>query len=155
MCRIIRPLVVLALIATSIVHAADSVRSPEETLRQYLGALKDAKIATAYDYASKAMRNGKAREDWVKEYAEVGALAEVKIFSFEVGTAKVEGDKALVPNVLKSQDKFINQMGLTEYELYTLVKEDGQWRVDQQVLVEPSDLPKWFPKAPKTASPTP
>lgn len=155
MCRLIRLLVVFALLVTTSVRAAEAPRSPEETLRQYLGALKDAKIGTAYDYASKAMRNGKARDQWVKEYAEVGSLAEVKIFGFEVGAAKVEGEKALVPNILKSQDKFINQMGLTEYELYTLVKEEGQWRVDQQVLIEPSDLPKWFPKLPKSASPTP
>ena len=60
--------------------------------------------------------------------------------------AKVEGEKALVPNVLESQDRFVNTLGLTEHELYTLVREDGAWRVDAQTLVEPPDQAKWFPK---------
>ena len=50
------------------------------------------------------------------------------VFSFEVVPGKVEGEKAFVPNVLSSQDQFVNQLGLTEYELYTLVKEDGRGR---------------------------
>src|SRR5262249_43919882 len=58
-----------------------------------------------------------------------------------------EGDKALVPNILESQDRFVNTLGLTEYELYTLVREDGRWKVDSQILVEPAEQAKWFPKA--------
>lgn len=139
-------LVLTVVLQGAVTWAADPPSAPDATLRRYLGALKDGRLPEAYDLVSKAMRNGKSREDWVKEYGEVGSLADVKIFGFEVGAPKIEGDKAFVPNVLKSQDKFINQMGLTEYELYTLVKEDGQWRVDQQLLVEPPDMPKWFPK---------
>jgi len=41
----------------------------------------------------------------------------------------------------------VNQLGLTEYELYTLLKEDGVWKIDSQVIVEPKDVSKWFPKA--------
>jgi hypothetical protein len=75
------------------------------------------------------------------------AFADVKIFDTQVFPGKVEGEKAFVPNVLSSQDRFVNQLGLTEYELYTLVKEGGAWKVDQQLIVEPPDVPKWFPKA--------
>ncbi len=119
--------------------------SPEETVKRYLQAVKDAKFEVAYDLISRAMRGGKDREGFAKEQREGMVWADVKIFSFEVGKGKVEGDKALVPNVLSSQDKFVNQLGLTEYELYTLIQEDGAWKVDQQVIVEPSDIPKWFP----------
>ena len=149
MCRFVRMVIVACLLGPLSVMAAETRRSPEATLRQYLAALKDGKAEVAYDFVSKGMQHGKSRADWTKEYQEAGSLAEVKIFGFDVGTAKVEGDKALVPNVLRSQDKLINQMGLTEYELYTLITEDGQWRVDQQVLVEPPDMAKWFPKLPK------
>jgi methanogenic corrinoid protein MtbC1 len=124
---------------------AAATLSPEETVKRYLQAVKDTKFEAAYDLISRAMRGGKDRDAFAKEQREGMVWADVKIFSFEVGTGKVEGDKAFVPNVLSSQDKFVNQLGLTEYELYTLVKEDGAWKVDQQVIVEPPDIPKWFP----------
>ena len=123
--------------------------SPEETLRTYLQALKDGKFDVAYDRISKSMQQGKDREVWVKEQTAMMAVADVKIFSFDVQPGKVENERAQVPNVLESQDRFVNTLGLTEYELYTLIREGGRWKVDQQILVEPSELPKWFPKARK------
>jgi hypothetical protein len=129
--------------------------SPEETVKRYLQAVKDTKFEVAYELISKAMRGGKDREAYVKEQKEGMVWADVKIFSFDVGGGKVEGDKAFVPNVLSSQDKFVNQLGLTEYELYTLVKEDGAWKVDQQVIVEPPDIPKWFPSRKGVSGGTP
>jgi hypothetical protein len=125
--------------------------SPEDTVRRYLQATKDAKFADAYELVSSAMRQGKVKEVWVKEQQAGMAFADVKIFEFTVYPAKIEGDKAQVPNVLSSQDRFVNQLGLTEYELYTLVKEGGAWKVDRQLIVEPPDIPKWFPK--KSANP--
>src|SRR5919201_2989453 len=119
--------------------------SPEETVRRYLQALKDGRFDQAYDLVSKAMKQGKDREVWVKEQKTGMAFADVKIFDFHVYPGKVEGEVAQVPNVLSSQDRFVNQLGLTEYELYTLVKEDGTWKVDRQLIVEPGDIPKWFP----------
>jgi len=70
----------------------------------------------------------------------------VKIFDFHVYPGKLEGEKAYVPNVLNSQDKFLNQLGVVEHELYTLVKEEGRWKINQQQIVENTDLAKWFPK---------
>jgi hypothetical protein len=121
--------------------------SPEETVRRYLQALKDGRFDAAYDLISKAMKQGKDREVWVKEQKTGMAFADVKIFDFHVYPGKIDGSKAYVPNVLSSQDRFVNQLGLTEYELYTLLKEDGTWKVDSQVIVEPKDVSKWFPKA--------
>src|SRR3989475_12814172 len=121
--------------------------SPEQTVRRYLQALKDGRFDAAYDLVSKAMKQGKDREVWVKEQKTGMAFADVKIFEFHVHPGKVEGSTAHVPNVLSSQDRFVNQLGLTEYELYTLLKEDGAWKIDSQVIVEPKDVPKWFPKA--------
>jgi len=127
------------------IGAVDS-RSPEETVRRYLAALKAGDFNAAYDVISKAMKQGKEREVWVKEQKAGMAFADVKIFDFQVYPGKVEGDVARVPNVLSSQDRFVNQLGLTEYELYTLVREDGAWKVDRQLIVEPGDVVKWFPK---------
>jgi hypothetical protein len=119
--------------------------SPEETVKQYLGALKGGNFDRVYELISKAMKQGKDKEVWVKEQKTGMAFADVKIFDFQVYPGKIEGDVANVPNVLSSQDRFVNQLGLTEYELYTLVKEDGSWKVDRQLIVEPGDVSKWFP----------
>jgi hypothetical protein len=139
--------VLAAVLVARAAAAGTTPLSPEETVRRYLQALKDGKFEVAYDLISKDMKQGKDREVWVKEQKTGMAFADVKIFEFEVHPAKVEGATAYVPNVLSSQDRFVNQLGLTEYELYTLLREDGAWKVDRQVIVEPGDIPKWFPKA--------
>ena len=123
--------------------------SPEDTLMRYLQALKDGKPEVVYDLSSKALRGGKDKEVWVKEQKAMMGMADVKIFAFTVFPGKVNGDKAQVPNLLESQDKFVNTLGLTEHELYTLVREDGAWKVDSQILLEPSEISKWFPSRKK------
>ena len=87
----------------------------------------------------------KTREDWAKEQQWMMQMSEVKIFEFHVYPGKVEGETAYVPNVLSSQDKFLNQLGVVEHELYTLISEDGRWKINQQQIVEHTDLGKWFP----------
>ena len=136
--------VVLLAVTTS--AAALEPGSPEDVLRRYLQAIKAEKFDDAYDLASKAMRQGKGKEEYVKESRAMMGYADVKIFDFTVYPGKVEGEKALVPNILESQDRFVNTLGLTEYELYTLVREDGGWKVDSQILIEPAEQAKWFPK---------
>jgi hypothetical protein len=123
--------------------------SPEDVLLRYLTAVKNDKPAEAYELISKAMRQGKAKDVWVKDYQTMMSMADVKIFDFKVHPGKVDGDQALVPNVLESQDRFVNTLGLTEHELYTLVREDGAWKVDSQILLEPSEVAKWIPGKPK------
>ncbi|HUI25040.1 MAG TPA: hypothetical protein VL403_03060 [Candidatus Kryptonia bacterium] len=146
-------LVMLAL--ASRVRAAEL--SPEETVTRYLTAMKAGKFADAYEYVSKDMAQGKSKEDWAKEQQWVMQATEAKIFEFKVYPGKTEGDKALVPNLLSSQDKYLNQLGVEEQELYTLIREDGRWKINQQQLVEKSDVSKWFPapaapqKAPEKA----
>jgi hypothetical protein len=137
-------LLVLALLPAASTHAAEGGK-PEDVLRRYLTALKAEKFGDAYDLVSKAMRQGKDKEQYVKESKAMMGFADVKIFDFTVYPGKVEGDVAHVPNVLSSQDRFVNQLGLTEYELYTLIKENAVWKVDEQIIVEPGEVPKWFP----------
>lgn len=141
-----RAVAVLCLALVGAVAAAEERASPEDAVRRYLQAMKDGKFDVAYDLVSSAMRGGKDREVWVKEQKAQMQWADVKIFEFHVYPGKIEGEQAHVPNVLSSQDRFVNQLGLTEHELYTLVKEDGVWKVDQQLIVEPSEISKWFPE---------
>lgn len=143
---------IAAVLLVAVAHAADPA-TPEETLTKYLAAIKAEKFEDAYPLISSAMRQGKSKEVYVKESKTFMAFADVKIFDFTVGSGKVEGDKAQVPNILESQDRFANTLGLTEYELYTLVKEDGAWKIDSQLLLEPSQVATWFPNTkPKPAA---
>ena len=142
-----RWLAVALVVLVSSAFAAPAAMSPEDAIRRYLRDTKEGNFDDAYDLVSKAMRRGEDKEVWVKEQKAGMAFAEVKVFEFHVQPGKIDGDTARVPNVLSSQDRFVNQLGLTEYELYTLVKEDGRWKVDQQTIVEPPDVPKWFPDA--------
>ena len=136
-------LTLLVLVAAP-AFAADA--TPEETVKQYLAAVKAGDFNTAYPLVTRDMAQNKSKDEWVKEQQWVIQMAEVKIFEFQVYPGKIEGDKAYVPNVLNSQDKFLNQLGVVEHELYTLVKEDGRWKINQQQIVENTDLAKWFPK---------
>src|SRR5438445_13128050 len=104
----------LGLVVGAGADAADPTPlSPEETVRRYLQALKDGRFDAAYDLVSKAMKQGKDREVWVKEQKTGMAFADVKIFEFRVYPGKVEGATAHVPNVLSSQDRFVNQLAPT------------------------------------------
>jgi hypothetical protein len=92
------------------------------------------------------MAGGKDVEVWAKEQKYIMESVELKILKFDVYQAKLEGETAKVPNILSSQDKALNQLGVDEYELYTVIKENGDWRIDQQEQVDKSDQPKWFTK---------
>jgi hypothetical protein len=122
--------------------------TPEETVTRYLDALKAGNLPAAYDYMTVAMVQHKSRDDWAKEQQWSLQMSDVKIFEFHVYPGKVEGDKARVPDILSSQDKFLNQLGLPEHELYTLIREGGRWKIDQQQLLERSEQGKWFPTPP-------
>jgi hypothetical protein len=145
----LRTLVMLAVASAAVLVTTATVRAaatPEDTVRQYLKAMQDQKYEEAYKQISKAMTGGKDSEAWAKEQKYMMQSAEVKIFKFDVYAAKVAGSTAKVPNILSSQDKFLNQLGADEYELYTVIKENGDWKIDQQEQVDKSEQPKWFTK---------
>jgi hypothetical protein len=141
-----RSVIVLAMLICSAVGALAADATPEETVKIYLAAMKANDFKVAYPLVTHDMAQNKSQDDWVKEQQWVMQMAEVKIFDFQVYPGKIEGNTAYVPNVLNSQDKFLNQLGVVEHELYTLVKEDGRWKINQQQIVENTDLGKWFPK---------
>ena len=143
--RLLPSIVVISVLALSVSAAPAADPGPEDTVKNYLAALKTGNYGAAYDYISKTMARNKSKDEWVKEQQWVMQMSEAKIFDYKVYPAKVEGDKAFVPNVLSSQDKYLNQLGVEEQELYTLIREDGRWKINQQQIVEKEDLDKWFP----------
>ncbi len=145
--RILSGLVSLTTVLALAAGAVATERlEPAETVKAYLSAIQNHRFSEAYDYVSTTLRAGKVREEWAKEQQYIVQMGEVKIFGFDVAKGRVGADgKARVPNLLKSQDKFLNQLGLDEYELYELVDEGGAWRIDQQTLVEGEDRAEYFP----------
>ena len=138
----------LATVAAS--RAWGETRGPEDVVRTYLGAMQKGDFATAYDCLTPYMVRDEKKDAWVKEQSVIMKLADAQISSFQVFPGKVEGDKASVPNLLKSKDKFINQTGEAEYELYTLVRAGDQgWKIDRQQLLETEAVSKWFPASAK------
>jgi hypothetical protein len=133
----------LVLVAAS---SAFAELTPDQTVTKYLEAMQGQKFDEAYAYVSAGLRGGKSKEEWAKEQQYIAQMGEVKIFGFRVFKPVMEGEKAKVPNILKSQDKFLNQLGLDEYELYELVREEGTWRIDQQTLVEGPERSEYFPE---------
>lgn len=119
--------------------------TPEEVVTRYLEALKAGNFAAAYDEMSKGMTQNKQRDAWAKEQQWTMQMSDAKIFSYKIFPGKIEGNRAHVPNILSSQDKFLNQLGVGEHELYTLIQEGGRWKIDQQVLLDKADQAKWFP----------
>lgn len=136
--------------ATAADPCADS-SGPQAALRSYLTAMQDHRFNDAYDFVTATMTDGKPREEWAavqKMFYEGGA---VNIFGIDIRQAQADptdaacAARALVPNVLKSRDKFNNQ-GTTEFEVYTVVKDGDAWKVDaQETLFDAPEVEKWFP----------
>jgi len=125
--------------------APQADETPEQVVTRYLEALKKGDFGAAYDCMTAGMTQHKSRDAWAKEQQWSMQMSDAKIFDYHVYPGKVDGDNAHVPNILESQDKFLNQLGVQEHELYTLVRQDGRWKIDQQQLLEKPEQAKWFP----------
>jgi len=126
--------------------AAAGDLTPDKVVTSYLKAMQEQRFKDAFQYVSTTLRAGKSIDEWAKEQQYVMQMGEVKIIEFKVFPAIIGADGiARVPNILKSQDKFLNQLGLDEHEIYELIKENGAWRIDQQTLAEGPDRAEYFP----------
>jgi hypothetical protein len=126
--------------------AAAGEMAPDKVVESYLKAMQAKNFPEAFKYVSTTLKAGKTVELWSKEQQYIMDMGEVKIIDFKVYPAIVGKDGvARVPNILKSQDKFLNQLGLDEHEIYELIKENGAWKIDQQTLAEGQDRAEYFP----------
>lgn len=125
--------------------------APAQAVRDYLVAMQEHRFADAYNFVTAQMTDDKSAGEWAaiqKLFYEGG---EVNILSMDIRKPQaIEDDaacrsSAVVPNVLKSRDKFNNQ-GTTEFEIYTTRFVEGSWRVDsQETFFDQSDVDRWFP----------
>lgn len=121
-------------------------------VESYLTAMQESRFKDAYEFVSPNMTDGRIRSEWAgvqKLFFEAGG---VSIYKFDVRAPQATpadpdcAERARVPNVLYSRDKFNNQ-GTTEFELYTVVRDGEAWRVDaQETLFDEPDIRTWFPE---------
>ena len=125
--------------------------SPEKAVENYLKMMQAKRFGEAYAFVSESMTDGKSNKDWANLQQMFYEGGGVIIFGIDVRPHSSDGadtacvGSVVVPNVLKSRDNFNNQ-GIVEFELYTVVKQDGEWLVDtQETLFDQPDVDKWFP----------
>ena len=145
-----RRIAAAVLIAVSMAAATATAAelSPDETVRHYLTALKAGDFAVAYPLITREMAQHRSRDEWTNEQQWATQMTEVKIASFEVYPSTIQGERAYVPILLRAADAVRGAARVDERELYTLVREDGRWKITAQRIVEPDELAKWFPVTP-------
>jgi len=127
-------------------------RGPGLAVENYVRSMKDYRFEDAYDHVTDAMTDGATRAEWAGGQRQMFELGDVEIGEVDVRAPHRARqnmffceNRAVVPNVLRAKDKFNNQ-GSTEFELYTVVKDGGAWKLDsQETLFDEPDIHEWFP----------
>lgn len=127
-------------------------QGPRRAVEMYLTSLKNYNFEDAFDHVTSRMTDNQGREEWAASQLRVFEYGEVEMDDPDVRAPHRAvknlffcDASAVVPNVLKAKDKFNNQ-GSTEFELYTVVLEEGAWKLDEQeLLYEEEGIRKWFP----------
>lgn len=125
---------------------------PKRAVEGYLGAMKAQRFEDAYDFVTATMTDGKPRDEWAGVQRKLFQLGAVELGDLDVRAAHntlknpfLCADRSIVPNVLRAKDRFNNQ-GSTEYEIYTVLKEGGAWKIDsQETLFDEPKIHEWFP----------
>lgn len=127
-------------------------QGPRLAVENYVRSMKENRFEDAYDVVTVSMTDGAERDDWAGGQRRMFEVGEVEIGELDVRSPHRANknaffceDRAQVPNVLRAKDRFNNQ-GSKEFEVYTVIKDGGTWKVDgQETLFEEPEIRKWFP----------
>jgi hypothetical protein len=124
---------------------------PRGAVEGYITAMSEYRFNDAWRFVNENMTDGRGRDEWLGLQNMFYKGGEVTIFGMDIRRAHGDGDdpacerRAIVPNVLKSRDKFNNQ-GTTEFEYYVTVKDGDAWKIDsQETLFDEEAIRQWFP----------
>jgi hypothetical protein len=125
---------------------------PRAAVVSYITAMKANRFEDAYPFVTATMTDGKSAAEWAAPQRKLFELGGVKIGEIDVRAAKREmldattcAPRAKVPNVLHAGD-VLNNQGSTEFELYNVVLEGDQWKIDsQESLYDEPAIREWFP----------
>ena len=157
---VLRGIALISLAATAGFVSADEARAlcpdgsaPRQAVMKYLRAMHEHRFDDAYEYVTEAMTDGKSKADWSELQKTVYTRGEVEIYGvdirqpFAVGGDPNCDNHATVPNILSSRDK-LNDIGNVEFEVYSVINQEGSWRIDyQESLFNDSAIETWFPQA--------
>lgn len=126
---------------------------PQMAVLGYLSAMKDERFEDAYPFVTASMTDGKPVAAWAAQQRRMYDLGAVKINELDVRSGHRNlkniftcAGSARVPNVLHATDVF-NSQGSTEFEVYSVVMEDGVWKIDsQETLFDETAIKQWFPE---------
>lgn len=125
---------------------------PKKAVIGYISAMKEHRFEDAYPFLTATMTDGKPVAEWAALQKKMFDLGGVAIGDVDVRDAKREmadaatcAPRAKVPNVLHAGD-VLNNQGSTEFEVYNVVLEGEQWKIDsQETLFDEPAIRQWFP----------
>ena len=110
--------------------------APRTAVEGYLRAMQGRHFEDAYAYVTAKMTDGRPRAEWATLQAKMFEMAAVKLADPDVRTAH-----------RAATNRFqCAPVGSTEFELYTVILDNGHWRIDtQETLFEEARIHEWFP----------
>ena len=125
---------------------------PRRAVQDYLAAMKDERFDDAYEFVTASMTDNLAVAEWAGQQSTVFKMGKVVINKIDVrrGYRELENvfmcaATAKVSNVLHASD-ILNNQGSSEFEIYTLVMDGGDWKIDsQETLFDDAMIRQWFP----------
>ena len=126
---------------------------PRTAVQSYLAAMKDNRFEDAHQFVTMNMTDDQAVDEWAGQQRRMFEMAKVIINKLDVRDGQRElknifmcAATARVSNVLHASD-VLNKQGSSEYEIYTVVKDAGVWKVDsQETLFDEVSIRLWFPQ---------
>jgi hypothetical protein len=121
---------VLVLCAASVSVAAEPPGRrdvPSAVVRAYLEALLDGRYPETYEYLSAKQRSDVTREDWIEQLKRRGVTSRSQVLFMRVSPAIVKGEEATVVTSFRLETPEGRKV---TRETYTLVREQGHWRID-------------------------
>ena len=126
---------------------------PKVAVQNYLAAMKDERFEDAYRFVTTSMTDGQSLTEWAGQQRRMFAMAKIVINKLDVREGHRElknmftcASTARVSNVLHASD-VLNKQGSSEYEVYTLVRDDGAWKIDsQETFFDEVSIRQWFPQ---------
>jgi len=121
--------------ATGAVEQPERQEIPSTVVRAYLQALRDGNYDQTYEYLSTRFRNGMSREEWIGQLRRQAIMPRSKVLFLRVNPAIVRGEEATVVASFRLETPAGRKVGR---ETYTLIKEQGHWRIDGIKVIDAS-----------------
>ena len=118
------------LCAAAVTVAADQPGQrdvPSAVVRAYLQALLDGRYDETYEYLSSKQQSDTSQQDWVEQLKRQGVNSRSQVLFMRVSPAIVRGEEATVVTSFRLETP---QGRKVSRETYSLVREQGHWRID-------------------------